>query len=98
LRDLEKKSENPDVWNDPQSAQQLMKSIAELREEIQRWRSLEKRIQDTHELIQLGDESLMAELTQEYNGIQADLHELEISTLTGGKARPWQCLAYHQCR
>jgi len=55
-----------------------MKSIAELREEIQRWRSLEKRIQDTHELIQLGDESLMAELTQEYNGIQADLHELEI--------------------
>ena len=62
-----------------------MKSIAVLREEIQRWRSLEKRIQDTHELIQIGDESLMAELTQEYNGIQANLHELEISTLLGGK-------------
>jgi peptide chain release factor 2 len=62
-----------------------MKSIADLRQEIQLWRSLEKRILDTRELMELGDNSMQAELTAEFNGIQADLQSLEFSTLLGGK-------------
>jgi len=62
-----------------------MKSIADLRSEIQQWRSLEKRILDTRELIELGDESMMNELTSEFEDIQKALRGLEFSTLLGGK-------------
>ncbi len=85
LRELEKKSEDQALWNNPTSAQQLMKSIADLRNEVQLWRSLEKRILDTRELMELGDDSLLPELTQEFNGIQEELRGLEFSTLLGGK-------------
>ncbi len=62
-----------------------MKSMSELREEIQQWRALEKRILDTRELAELEDESLLPELTLEFDNIQTQLRGLEFSTLLGGK-------------
>ncbi len=82
---MEKKSEDPNLWQDPHSAQQLMKSIADLRQEIQQWRALEKRILDTRELAELDDDSLLGELASEFTGIQEALRGLEFSTLLGGK-------------
>lgn len=62
-----------------------MKSLSDLRDEITLWTSLEKKINDTLELAQLDDPSLVEELTAETTSIQADLHKLELSTLLGGK-------------
>ncbi len=59
--------------------------MSELREEIQQWRALEKRILDTRELVELEDESLLPELTLEFDNIQTQLRGLEFSTLLGGK-------------
>ncbi len=85
LDELQIKSENPALWDDPRQAQQLMKSIADLRDEISLWKRLEKRIQDTLELAEMGEPSLQAELTSEMTAIQAELGQLELSTLLGGK-------------
>ena len=85
MHELEKKAEDQDLWQDPPSAQRLMKSMSELREEIQQWRALEKRILDTRELAELEDESLLPELTLEFDSIQTQLRGLEFSTLLGGK-------------
>lgn len=62
-----------------------MKQLSELRDEITLWRSLDKKINDTLELAELGDDSLQAELESETAAIQKDLHKLELSTLLGGK-------------
>ncbi len=62
-----------------------MKSIADLRDEITLWHSLEKKINDTLELAQLEDSSLQSELEKESLLIQTDLNKLELSTLLGGK-------------
>lgn len=82
---MQKKSEDPNLWNDPQQAQSLMKNLADLRDEITLWRGLEKKINDTLELAQLEDPSLQTELETESAVIQNDLKKLELSTLLGGK-------------
>jgi peptide chain release factor 2 len=62
-----------------------MKSLSDLRDELNLWKSLEKKIVDTLELAQLEDPSLFEELTTETAAIQADVHKLELSTLLGRK-------------
>lgn len=62
-----------------------MKSIAELKDELNRWKTLEKRITDAIELAELGDESLQSDLSAETISIENELSQLELSTLLGGK-------------
>ncbi|HEX9012240.1 MAG TPA: peptide chain release factor 2 [Anaerolineaceae bacterium] len=81
LADLEKKSENPDLWNDRDEAQATMKSLADLRDEVGHWRGIEKRLSDTLELAELDDESLRPDLEAEVTSLEAEVARLEISTL-----------------
>ena len=59
--------------------------MADLRDEINLWRTLEKKIADTLELAQMEDPSLQGELETETTTIKDELHKLELSTLLGGK-------------
>lgn len=61
-----------------------MKKLADLRDDVTGWHILEKRIQDTLELSELGDESLRAELEPEVLAIEADVSRRELSTLLSG--------------
>ena len=60
LAKLQQASEDSNLWNNVQKAQQLMKQIADLRNEIESWQSLERRTKDALELVQMQDESLLA--------------------------------------
>ncbi len=50
LVDLEKQINAPDFWNAPAAAQQVSKSAATLRAEVEDWRTSERRVQDALEL------------------------------------------------
>ncbi len=84
LAGLQKESENPDLWNDPESAQIVMKKLSELREEVEYWRALEKKIRDTKELAEMGDDSFRPELEREVAAIEKDLEKRELNTLLSG--------------
>lgn len=62
-----------------------MKKIADLRDEITGWNSLQKQILDHIELVQFDDESLRAEIETEIDKIEIELHQRELSTLLSGK-------------
>jgi peptide chain release factor 2 len=62
-----------------------MKEFSDLRDEIIKWKSLEKRITDTLELAQLGDSSLQPELETEIAAITSEVSSLEMAILVGGK-------------
>ena len=62
-----------------------MKRIASLREDINAWSSLEKRIAEGLELAELGDESLRPELEREAKEIEQIVDQRELRTLLSGE-------------
>jgi len=84
LEKLEKKSEDPALWNDPDQARELMKKLSDLRDEVLGWQSLEQRIRDARELAELGDESLRPELEPEVTAIEVEIRQRELDTLLSG--------------
>lgn len=85
LTELQKKSENPALWDDPRNAQSLMKQLSELRDEVNLWTSIEQRIKDAIELSEMDDPSIQAEIEKESDIITAELDKLSLSTLLSGK-------------
>jgi len=85
LAELEKQSESPDLWNNPKSAQKLMKKISNLRNELEDWKNLDSRVKDTLELTELKDESMQADLKQEIDEIEILVSQKELTTLLSGK-------------
>ncbi|KPL73793.1 peptide chain release factor 2 [Bellilinea caldifistulae] len=84
LEFLEKQAEDPTLWDDPVRAQQLMKKLSALREEVHEWEKLQKRITDLLDLAQMEDESLLPEIEQEVEDLQKILEQKELSTLLSG--------------
>ncbi|MAT44617.1 MAG: peptide chain release factor 2 [Anaerolineaceae bacterium] len=85
LRELTKKSEDPNLWDDRVNAQNILKSINDLREEIDSWKSLSKKIDDAKELAEMGDESFRSELEDEIDYITRELDQKELSTYLSGR-------------
>jgi peptide chain release factor 2 len=84
LKKLESESEDPNLWNDRNNAQRVMKKIVDLRDEIKGWETFSDRIQQSKEIAELGDESFRAELELELAGIEKELDERELQTLLSG--------------
>lgn len=86
---LEKKSQLPDFWNNPESAQEDSKLLASLQKELAAWSKLQN---DTEELVELSptinvdDEPASAE---EFKNLVDDLEKrwrkLEVKTFLSGK-------------
>lgn len=72
------------MWDDRQEALKIMKKLADLRTEIEGWRVLQKRIQDTLELAELGDESLRTELEAEVDALESEMEKRELTAKLSG--------------
>lgn len=68
--DLQENTADPNLWQDNQRAQGLMKQQAALEMRIKPWRELEASLEEVVELAASGDQSLQADLTAQY--IQAE--------------------------
>ena len=85
LSEYEKLAEQPNLWDDREKAQKILKKIVELREEIHDVEKLQQHILDSHDLAQLGDESIRIDLEHELKIIEQKLEQLELSTLLSEK-------------
>lgn len=81
---LKAESEKEDLWADPKNAQRLMKKLSVLQDEVEGWKKISKRIADTHDLAEMGDESMQLELEQETSTIEEELKRLEMEVLLSG--------------
>jgi peptide chain release factor 2 len=85
LQTLQAESEKPDLWNDPEHAQSVMKQLSATREEVEGWQKLDRRTADALELTHLGDDTLRPELVAETNTIEAEVARREISAMLSGR-------------
>lgn len=82
---MQKQSEDPSLWQDPDYAQRVMKSIASLREEIENWQTLQQHVKDSLELAQLEDEALQPELEKDLEMIEKEVARREFSLMLSGE-------------
>ena len=62
-----------------------MKNLSDLRQELEDWTALGKRITDTLELAEMQDESLRNDLEPEVDWIESELAKKELDTLLSGR-------------
>ncbi|MEN3213128.1 peptide chain release factor 2 [Methylorubrum populi] len=90
LAELNAASENPDLWNDPEAAQKVMRERQELDEAVTAIKKLEQDLEDAATLIELGEmEGDQASITEGENAIKAVEKEAasrQVETLLSGEA------------
>ena len=89
LAELERKSAEPDLWQDQERAQRLMRQMGGIRGVIERWRGMESRVSDALTLAQLSveeeDPSVEGEIEAEIERVSRELERQEFELLLGGE-------------
>ena len=75
----------PELWNNPDEARKKTEQLARLHEEVDDWRVLKVQLDDIHELIDLADESLAEEITEQLTAMEKKLEALRQALRFTGK-------------
>ncbi len=81
---LEEQSVAPDFWDDIGAAQQTMRKLSRLHEEIDRWVSVVQQIDEALELVELGDPDMLEELTAEADRLADVVERMSFQALFSG--------------
>ena len=84
LTELEKEISAPAFWDDPPHAQQVSRSAAGLREQVEDWKRFEHHLKDAEELAGLDDESLRPELEPEISALENELEKRSFTAMLSG--------------
>ncbi|MGI9421060.1 MAG: peptide chain release factor 2 [Geminicoccaceae bacterium] len=95
LEELNQRSEDPDLWNDADKAQALMKERNRLAEAIERQHALEQELADQAGLAELaeeeGDEETHKEAEEALAALKQRLAKLQLESLLSGEADSNDC-------
>jgi len=90
LLELNALVEDPTLWNDPESAQKLMRERTELEESLSAIARLEQDLTDALDLIEMGeaegDTTIVAEAEEGVRAVQIEAARRQIETLLSGEA------------
>ncbi len=85
---LEAQSAAPGFWDDPQTAQDIMRRISAHRARASTWRALESKVADLLELVGLAetesDDALAADIDRDTTALETQLDELEFELTFSG--------------
>ncbi|MBN2303797.1 MAG: PCRF domain-containing protein, partial [Anaerolineae bacterium] len=82
---LEAESARPNLWNDPDYAQRVMRRLSRLKSDAAAWNGPLQRLRDAVELAEMDDPNLAGELAQEADNLQQVVARLEFRAKLSGK-------------
>jgi peptide chain release factor 2 len=86
---LEERSADPELWQNPERAQQVLGEIARLKQELGAWDDMSRRALDLQALAELaaeeGDAASAREAEQGLEELRARLRDMETATLLAGE-------------
>ncbi|HEY43731.1 MAG TPA: peptide chain release factor 2 [Anaerolineae bacterium] len=85
LAELERSSEDPSLWDEQEKAQRTMRQLARVRNEVEGWRTLVRRVGDASELTSLEDEELREGIEDELRAIEDEIVQRETRVLLSGR-------------
>ena len=77
LDKLQKKSVAPEFWDDSNAAQEIMKQISKLEARTKPWSALERLVNDSVDLLKLGDQSLSSDIEAQIADAEKSFGELK---------------------
>ncbi|MFT8419267.1 MAG: peptide chain release factor 2 [Acetobacter sp.] len=95
LAELNNQAEDPDLWNNPEAAQKMMRERTLLANQIDGVQALETNVSDTSELIEMaeaeGDAELVSEGMASLRALAEEAKRREIESLLSGEADSNDC-------
>lgn len=92
LAEVQRELEQPDIWNNPESAQLLGKERARLENEVLVFDNLESGLQDASDLLLLAQEEddadIVSDIQKDLNKLQAQFEKLEFQRMFSGEMDP----------
>ena len=85
LDQLQEQLAAPEIWNNPSYAQDISRQAAALAAMVQPWQTLRAQVADIHELMELGDDSMLAEFEGQVSAMEAEFAERKKELLFGGE-------------
>ena len=85
LDELERELAAPEIWNNPNYAQEKSKQSAALRSMVEPWQTLRAQTDDMQELMSLGDDSLLAEFEGQVVALEDEFSERKKELLFNGE-------------
>ena len=89
ISELEAQASAPDLWDDPEHAQQVTSKLSRVKADHDRVTSMEARVDDLEALVELGteesDAETLAEAEAELGKLKKAVSELEVRTLLNGE-------------
>lgn len=82
---LEQLTLEPDFWQDTQKASATNQKLAKLKSRVEPWLNLQKQVQDSLEMLQIADESMLDELGTNFSEYQAQFDALKQELLYSGE-------------
>jgi peptide chain release factor 2 len=76
---------SPEIWNNPSYAQEKSKQVAALQAMVEPWYVLRSQADDMRELMELGDDSLLAEFDMQVAALEKELQERKKELLFNGQ-------------
>src|SRR5690606_19503379 len=90
LAELNAAAENPDLWNDAEKAQKLLRERNKLERAIEGYRRIERELDDQLGMIELaeaeGDSALVAEAEAALQRLREEASKRELESLLSGEA------------
>jgi peptide chain release factor 2 len=90
LADLNKRAEDPSLWNDPRAAQKVMRQRQQLERSINAYKELERELDDSVTLIELGeaedDDASVAEGEAQLKKLDESAQRKSVEALLSGEA------------
>ena len=88
-------AENPDLWNDPERAQKVMRERTHLEQSLKQFHDIEAELEDAVTLAELGegegDEDSVQEAQKQLEGLQAHAAKRQLESLLSGEADANDC-------
>jgi peptide chain release factor 2 len=95
LEELNAEAENPDLWNDPDRAQKVMRERTQLGDAIAACRALQDGADENAELIEMaeaeGDEDMIADAEAQLRSLAAEGEKARMQSLLSGEADSNDC-------
>ncbi|MCD7955183.1 MAG: peptide chain release factor 2 [Lachnospiraceae bacterium] len=89
IQEMERRMEEPDFWDNPEKSQEIMKTLASLKEDVSTYQQLQSQYEEIELLIEMGyeenDPSVIPEIQEMLDEFQQTLDDIRIKTLLSGE-------------